>query len=251
MRVRLVAQGVRRRRLRRGARPAAARSPRRRGARSASAGWRPPSGSPWRRRWSPAPRTPRARRSGRSARACGVGCRYWPMVMKSTPAQRMSSITCSTSSRALAEADHQAGLGELVGVALLGPLQQAQRGVVAGAGPDRMIEPRHGLQVVVEHVGPRRRWRSRPRPACAGSPASGSRWSRPAPRRGSPPPSRRSGAAPPSARSSRSTEVMTTCFSPIFATASADARRLGGIERARACRWRRCRSRRRACRPRP
>src|SRR6185312_1105860 len=35
----------------------------------------------------------------RSIGAClRVGCRYWPMVMKSTPAERMSSITCMTSS---------------------------------------------------------------------------------------------------------------------------------------------------------
>src|SRR5208337_21067 len=29
----------------------------------------------------------------------GVGCRYWPMVRKSTSAERMSSIICNTSAR--------------------------------------------------------------------------------------------------------------------------------------------------------
>ena len=39
------------------------------------------------------------------------------------------------------------------GVDLLDAVEQAQRLVVAGAGPDRGIEPGHGFQVVVEDVG--------------------------------------------------------------------------------------------------
>jgi hypothetical protein len=57
-----------------------------------------------------------------------------------------------TSFLALAQADHHAGLGELGGIAFLDPLQQAQRMVIAGAGADLQIEPRHGFQIVVEDV---------------------------------------------------------------------------------------------------
>ena len=53
-----------------------------------------------------------------------------------------------------AEADHQAGLGEDRRDPLLHAVEQAQRLVVARAGTDGGIQPRHGFQVVVEHVGP-------------------------------------------------------------------------------------------------
>ena len=56
----------------------------------------------------------------------------------------------------LAEADHHAGLGEHRRDRAPSPSQQPQRGEVARAGPDRRIEPRHGLEIVVEDVGPRR-----------------------------------------------------------------------------------------------
>ena len=134
---------------------AAGRSPRRRGATSASAGWPRPSGSPWRGRSSRSALNSSGGTKRSTAACLRVGCRYWPMVRKSTSAARRSSITCITSS-ALAQADHDAGLGELCGIELLHPLQQAQRGEVARAGPDREIERRHGLEIVVEHVGPRR-----------------------------------------------------------------------------------------------
>ena len=46
-------------------------------------------------------------------------------------------------------------LVNIAGIELLHPGQQAQRGEVARAGPHRRIEPRHGFEIVVEHVGPR------------------------------------------------------------------------------------------------
>ncbi len=47
-------------------------------------------------------------------------------------------------------------LVNIVGIDLLHPLQQADRGEVARARPHREIFRRHGLEIVVEHVGPRR-----------------------------------------------------------------------------------------------
>ena len=133
----------------------------------------------------------------------------------------------------LAEPDHQAGLGEHRGVLLLDPVEQAQRVVVARARPHRAIEPRHGLEVVVVDVGPRRRRSSRARRACAGNRASGSRsWSRArSPRIASM--QRTNWNAPPSGRSSRSTEVITMCLRPSSASASARCSRLVRVDRAR------------------
>ena len=53
----------------------------------------------------------------------------------------------------LAQADHDAGLGEHRRVELLHPLQQAQGVEVARAGADLGVEAGHGLEVVVEDVG--------------------------------------------------------------------------------------------------
>ncbi len=199
---------------------------------SGSAATTPPARTPWRARWSRTPRTP----SGvtkRSMPACfGVGCRYWPMVRKSTPAERRSSITCSTSSRALAEADHDAGLGEQAGSSLLGAVQQAQRVVVARAGPDVGVEPRHRLEVVVEDVragGDHRFQRAVLVAEVGGQHLDGGG------RRGGADRSmqRTNCAAPPSARSSRSTEVITTCFRPSLPTVLGELLRLMRIDRAR------------------
>ena len=102
--------------------------------------------------------------------------------------------------------------------------------VVARAGADRGIEPRHGLQVVVEHVGARRRSTVSAAPGLRRKsgvrisivvPGAAARMARMTAAKW---------AAPPSARSSRSTEVMTTCFSPILAHGVGDAVRV---------RWRR------------
>ena len=54
----------------------------------------------------------------------------------------------------LAEPDHDAGLAEHRGVEFLDPLQQADRGEVTRAGSHGEILRRHGLEVVVEDVGP-------------------------------------------------------------------------------------------------
>ncbi len=53
---------------------------------------------------------------------------------------------------ALAESHHESALGERAGRGLLHAVEEAQRLVVAGAGPDSRVEARDGLQVVVEHV---------------------------------------------------------------------------------------------------
>ena len=57
----------------------------------------------------------------------------------------------------LAETDHDPRLGEHRGIDLLHLLQQPDRGEIARARPHREIFRRHGLEIVVEHVGPRRR----------------------------------------------------------------------------------------------
>ena len=65
-----------------------------------------------------------------------VGCRYWPMVRKSTSAARRSSITCSTSSRSSPSPTMMPDLVNMVGRQLLHLLQQPQRGEVARTGAD-------------------------------------------------------------------------------------------------------------------
>jgi hypothetical protein len=82
----------------------------------------------------------------------------------------------------LAKPDHDSGLGEHGRIEFLHPLQEPDRVEVARAGPHRQIFRRHGLEIVVEDVGPRRDDDFRARRACAGNPASGSRsWCRRAP----------------------------------------------------------------------
>ena len=163
--------------------------------------------------------------SGGTKRTTGwclrVGCRYWPMVRKSTPAERRSSITCSTSFRSSPRPTMMPDLVNMAAVDLLHLLQQPQRGEIARAGPHRQIERRHGFEIVVEHVGPRRAPRARSRRPCGGSPASGLRSWCPGSGRGSPRMVCAKCCAPPSARSSRSTEVTTTWARPSLAVASA------------------------------
>jgi len=53
---------------------------------------------------------------------------------------------------ALAQPDHDARFAEQGRIALLHPLQQAQRMVVAGARSDGEVKARNRLQIVVEHV---------------------------------------------------------------------------------------------------
>ena len=54
----------------------------------------------------------------------------------------------------LAEADHEAALGQPVGVELLGVAQDLQRAPELRLRPHRRVQARHGLDVVVEGVGP-------------------------------------------------------------------------------------------------
>src|SRR6185312_12972077 len=56
----------------------------------------------------------------------------------------------------LAEPDHEAGLGEHRRIDVLDAIQEAQRMEIARARPYLAVEPRHGFEIVVEHVGPRR-----------------------------------------------------------------------------------------------
>ena len=154
------------------------------------------------------------------------------MVRKSTPAERMSSITCITSFLVLAQPDHEARLGEHRRIALLHPLQQAQRVEVARAGPHLEIEPRHRLEVVVEDVRLGRHHHLRRPARTSGSPAPASRSSSSDSSAAPPGPSARNAPRRRPSRSSRSTEVITTCFRPIFSTASA-TRAGSGVERVR------------------
>src|SRR3546814_4001495 len=55
----------------------------------------------------------------------------------------------------LAEAEHDPRLGEDRRIAALDLFEQAQRSVIARAGPDRRIEPRHGFEIMVVDVGAR------------------------------------------------------------------------------------------------
>ena len=57
---------------------------------------------------------------------------------------------------AFAQPHHQARFGEAVRHQFLGALEKPQRREIARAGPHRQIKPRHGFEIVVEDVGPRR-----------------------------------------------------------------------------------------------
>ena len=52
----------------------------------------------------------------------------------------------------LAEPDHDPGLGEHRRIEFLHALQQPQRMEIARTGTDAEVEPRHRLQIVVEHI---------------------------------------------------------------------------------------------------
>ncbi len=105
-------------------------------------------------------------------------------------------------------------------------------GVLALAA-DVLLEPGHGLQVVVEDLGTGREDACRWRRGRRRSPGSGPRsWPRSG--HGRPGCIWRKWSAPPSARSSRVTEVITTCFRPSRAQASA---RRSGSSRATGSGW--------------
>ena len=75
------------------------------------------------------------------------------MVRKSTPAERMSSITWWTSSRCSPSPTITPDLVKMCGVLALDALEQPQRRIVTRARADRRIKPRHGLEIVVVDVG--------------------------------------------------------------------------------------------------
>ena len=115
----------------------------------------------------------------RSMAACfRVGCRYWPMVRKSTSSGAEIVHHRQHFVARLAEPDHDAGLGEKPRVERLGAREQIERVAIVGAGADTPVERRHGLDIVVEHVRCRLRHTIRPRPPCAKSQGSTLRcWS--------------------------------------------------------------------------
>ena len=108
------------------------------------------------RRWLPEPLNSSGVQKRSSGTCLRVGCRYWPMVRKSTPAARRSSITCMISSRLSPRPTIRAGFRKTVRHQFLGAIQQAQRGEIARAGAHVQIKPRHGFQIVVENIGARR-----------------------------------------------------------------------------------------------
>ena len=123
----------------------------------------------------------------------------------------------------LAEAHHQAGLGRDARRDGARAVEQFERARIPPARPRHAIQARHGLGVVIEHVGLARRARSRS--------ALASPW-----KSGISTSMRQSGSArlmsrmvsakmpaPPSGRSSRSTEVITAYFRPIVCDRFADA----------------------------
>ena len=55
--------------------------------------------------------------------------------------------------RLFAEAHHHARFRDSAGVQLFGVAQQLQRTLIARAGADNAIQPRHRLGVVVHHLG--------------------------------------------------------------------------------------------------
>ena len=106
---------------------------------------------------------------------------------------------------------------------LLRPAQDIEGAVPAGALADRLLEPLHGLEVVVEDVGPGLHDGLQP---LVGAVEVGDEHldAHPGARRRIGGSSRRRCAAPPSGRSSRATLVTTTCSRRIAATASATRR---------------------------
>ena len=137
------------------ARRAGGRNRRRRDSSTASAARPRPSGSPWRGPARPARRIPPASRSDRSAHAWASAAGTGRSVRKSTSAARRSSITCRISSRVSPRPTIRPDLVNIDGSISFTFAQQSQRGEIARARPDGRIEPRHGLEIVVEDVGPR------------------------------------------------------------------------------------------------
>ena len=231
--------------------PAARRNRRPRDRSCGSAAWRTPAGTPW-----PGPsrhtrRIPPACTNRSTARVLHRGLQILADGQEIDVGDPQIVHDLHDFRLRLAQADHQAGFGEDRRVDLLHPVEQAQRLVIARAGPDRRIQPRHGLQVVVEHVRPRRRRRVSRRPACAGSRGSGPRSWCP--------------ARPARIACDDGGEMRRPAVGQIVAVDRGDhhvaqaqfrhrigdARRLVGFQAPAAGRCARCRSCRRGCRCRP
>ncbi len=84
------------------------------------------------------------------------GRRYWPIVTMSTRASRRRRRSVRDLVRALPEAEHEARLRRHGRVEILHRRQQRQRAIQARAPAHVAVQPRHGLDVVVEDVGLRR-----------------------------------------------------------------------------------------------
>ena len=139
----------------------------------------------------------------------------------SQPTAARSAKTASSSSRSSPRPSIRPVLVRSSGRRCLARREQLERALVAGAGPHALVEPRHGLGVVVEDVDRRiddgvdAPIRSPLKSGTSTSTVhSGTRALIASAVRAKCP-------APPSGRSSRSTEVTTTWRSPSRATASA------------------------------
>ena len=106
----------------------------RRGSSSAPAVRRRHARIPWRAPAAQRFRTAPARRSARTGRLPGRGCRYWPTVSMSTPCARRSRITSSTSSSVSPRPSISPDLVGTPGRRALERRQQPQRVRVVGAG---------------------------------------------------------------------------------------------------------------------
>ncbi len=93
--------------------------------------------------------------SGRTHRSTGWcsgdGRRYWVMVSRSQPASCRSRRACETSCAGLAQPEDEVGLGDHAGGPALGRARPASARS-RNAGPDPLEDPRHGLEVVREHL---------------------------------------------------------------------------------------------------
>ena len=161
------------------------------------------------------------------------GRRYWPIVTMSTRASRRRREELRDLVSPLPESEHEARLRRHRRVEILRRRQQRQRALEARAPAHVAVQPRHGLDVVVEDVGLRRDDGFDRRRGGRGSRASGLRH-------------RAAGAsartarivsakcaAPPSGRSSRSTDVRTTNCRDIRCDGRAHADGLQRVDRER------------------
>ena len=168
------------------------------------------------RRLAPTRRTRAGSTQRATGRWCDVGRRYWPIVTMSTPIAGEVGEQPDDLVVGLAHPDDQPRLRRQPG--RLGPRQHRQAAGVAGRRPHGPLQPGDGLDVVVEHVGPRRRTAAS---SDAASPLASeiSVSTRVAGRRARIASTHAATwAMPPSARSSRATIVSTAWSRPMRST---------------------------------